>query len=132
MGVHNAAGTQVYRVRQISTSPFDTNGALGGSATAGGTGGSLTTGIYYVSRTGPTSLSYYRDGTTLGTNATSVTPADPLFPFYVFGANENGSALRLCAVPMGAYWTDTGLDATEQETMHDILVAYGTTRGWTL
>lgn len=99
-----------------STGVTNMRGFWGSASTAafGATGG----GFHAVTRRSATDLECYRNGSSVGTNTTSVTPTAPAQPFYIFASNQNGSAGIYSAASLQGYSLGLSMTAS-QVTSYD-------------
>jgi hypothetical protein len=124
MGCRDSGATQVFRLAG-NTAGSGTNtagsysGAWGGVVGASnvqptGTGGN-TAGMYHVSRTSSTLSTLYKNGSSVGTMATSTTPGSAANALYVGCNNSAGTAAAWleAASAIGAYGIDSGMTSGE-------------------
>lgn len=89
-------GSNAYRMDERSSGQFGFWGSFASLNNAVANAG----GQRIVSRTGPTSITLYSNGTSVATNATSTTPTSQSRNWFVFTSNVNGS-------PSGSYFLGT-------------------------
>ena len=85
---------------------------IGITTTATG-GGAIVKGFYTGSRESSTSLSLYRDGALINTNASSTGAGRPAFSIYLWGHNSSGSATARINTRGCFYSIGDALNATE-------------------
>lgn len=138
MGARNAT-TQSYGFRANSTS----SGAAGAGSVAavyGGwspgpypvTTGGMTAALWHVSRTSPTEVKMFKNGTQVGsTVTTSVTASDAGFPVFVGAYNGAGTAANFPAAntDIGAYSIGTGMTDAQAAEFYTDMQAFQTAMG---
>lgn len=113
--------TETYRIvgnrdATGATSAGAVSGSWGGSGVAASTTGGMIAGFYQVSRTSATALTLYRNGASIATNNTSVTPTAATNPVSVLsGAIDGGSHVGYLASGsrVAAEAVDTGMSGAQ-------------------
>lgn len=109
-------------------------GSYGGSGSGPYPGvdlGGVSAGMYHVSRTGPTEIALYRNGTQIAQNATSMTPVDPGRPVYVGAYNGDGTAgfWPVAGTSIGGYCIGLGMTAQQVADFYTDMQAFQTAIG---
>ena len=94
-----------------------------------GTGGMIAA-AYQLTRASATSVALYRNGVSIGTNTTSVTPGDSAVPLTVLGFNVTGpSVIAYCAngSSVSSYACDSGMSSTQAANYYTRIQTFNTT-----
>lgn len=137
IGVRDTGSTQIFRMAANSDGEGASvsgavNGAWGGVFTAGtpqaNTTGGMTAGMWHATRLSSTDSKLYKNGSQVGSMTSSVSPATPSNPVFVFANNGGGTANAFLAASsaIGAYAVDTGLTGTEAGNFYTHMQAFQT------
>ena len=115
---------------EANRSPGDLAGSWGGGSFANLATAAQGAGVGHtiVSRTSSTSLRAYKNGTTLNTSTSSVTPAANANSLFVFAHNNlgGGTALNHLLGRMGGYSVGASLDDTQAAAFSTAMQAFQT------
>jgi hypothetical protein len=88
--------------------------------------GSTSGGLHTITRRSATDLEYYRNGGSVGTQTSSVTPTAPAQPFYVFASNQNGTPGIYSAANLQAYSLGLSMTASQVSAYNTAMNAFQT------
>jgi hypothetical protein len=85
-----------------------------------------TTGLFTVSRTSSTSLTVYRNGSSIGTNTTTSTGSLPTLSLFLSALNNAGTAANFSTKQIAFASIGDGLSASESSDFYNIVQNYQT------
>jgi hypothetical protein len=124
--------TDRYRIafNTASAGNYITNAELGKATQATVTLPNTSDGLFLLSRTSATSLTLYRNSTSVATNATSTAQTLGAFPFFVFARNSALNApVEYYNGTMAGYSIGAGMDAAASSAYYTALQAFQTALG---
>lgn len=135
MGADNTGATQSFRLMGNRDA---INGAAAGSVrgTWGGavassapvTTGGLVAGFWHIVRRGPTDAELFKNGASVGTSSTSITPATAQVPITIMCLNNNGvtAAYLASGSRVGGYVIDSGMSSAQAAALYSAIQAFQT------